>query len=270
MKPGTEYELFIKEIYEAILRYEGIENINVQHDKKIVGSSGVERQVDIFWEFKVAGVRHKVIVECKDYKTAVPLEKIDAFHSKVIDIGEATGVFVSKNGYQSGAIELAKKYGIQLQEIRPPADKDWEGLIRNIELHLHCRFIDNVHPIIEVDHEWGEINNYTSTNRSGWTNETFIENADDGSRISLRFLINELSREQIGTGLKAEFLFKDSYFCIDGDRIKIAKIKFEYDVIETADILKICGDNVIKAIVHDVIEGKTSSVHINGDVVVRK
>ena len=41
MKPGTEYELFVKEIYEAILRYEGIENINVQHDKKIKGSSGV-------------------------------------------------------------------------------------------------------------------------------------------------------------------------------------------------------------------------------------
>lgn len=270
MKPGTEYELFVKEIYEAILRYEGIENINIQHDKKIKGSSGVDRQVDIFWEFKIAGVRHKVIVECKDYKTAVPLEKIDAFRSKLMDIGGATGVFISKNGYQSGAIELGKKYGIQLQEIRVPSEEDWKGRIRDIELSLHCRFLNNVHPKIEVDPEWAKINNYTSTSRSGWTDEIFIESASDGSRISLLSLINKLSREDIGTGLNAEFQFEDSYFCIDNDRIKISKINFEYDVIESTDVLKICGDNVIKAIVHDVLEGTTSTVRINGDVIMRK
>lgn len=120
MKAGTEYELFVKEIYEAILRYEGVENITVQHDVKVKGSSGVERQVDIFWEFKIAGVKYKLVIECKDYQSAIPLEKIDAFHSKVADIGGAIGVFVSKNGYQSGAIKLARRYGIQLREIRVP------------------------------------------------------------------------------------------------------------------------------------------------------
>ncbi|WP_217957310.1 hypothetical protein [Acutalibacter muris] len=72
MKPGTEYELFVKEIYESILECNGIDNINVQHDVKMKGVNGVERQVDIFWEFELAGLKCKLVFECNDYRSAVP------------------------------------------------------------------------------------------------------------------------------------------------------------------------------------------------------
>lgn len=269
MKAGTEYELFVKEIYEAILRYEGVENIEVQHDVKVVGSSGVARQVDIFWEFKTAGIKYKLIIECKDYKTAVSLDKIDAFHSKVADIGGAIGVFVSKNGYQSGAIELARKYGIQLREIRAPNDNDWNGHIRNIEIQLHYLFVENVRPVFSIDTEWAESNNYHETSFSDMTNEVFIENNIDGSRISLYTKINKLSRDTIGTNLREEFLYDDAYLCTRNGKAKINKLTLVYDVTESKDYLKICGDSIIRAIVHDVIEGETSSVHFDGTVVKR-
>ena len=269
MKLGTRYELFVKEIYEAILRYEGVENINVQHDIKIKGSSGVERQIDIYWEFKTAGVKYRLIIECKDYKTAVPLEKIDAFHSKVSDIGGAIGVFVSKNGYQRGAIELAQKYGIQLREIRVPNDKDWDGYIRNIEIQLHYLFVENVRPVFNIDTEWAKSNNYHETGFSGLTDEVFIENNIDGSRISLHTIINKLSRDTIGTNLREELLYDDAYLCIRNSKAKINKLTLVYDVTEIKDILKICGDTIIRAIVRDVIEGETSSVHFDGTVVKR-
>lgn len=267
MKAGTEYELFVKEIYEAILRYEGVENIEVQHNVKIAGTSGVERQVDIFWEFKTAGVKYRIVLECKDYQTPVPLEKIDSFYSKISDIGDAIGVLVSKNGYQSGSIELARKYGIQLREIRVPNDKDWEGRVRNIEFQLHCMFIENVHPIVYVDSEWAKQNNFHHAGLSEWTDQTFIENKIDESRISILSMINSLSREQAGIKIRKEFTYEDAYLCTPDSRIKINSLIFEYDVIENTDILMINGDKLIKAIVHDVLENETSSVHFDGTIV---
>ena len=269
MKLGTKYELFVKEIYEAILRYEGVENIDVQHDIKIKGSSGVERQVDIYWEFKTAGVKYRLIIECKDYKAAIPLEKIDAFHSKVTDIGGAIGVFVSKSGYQRGAVELARKYGIQLREIRVPNDKDWEGHIRNIEIQLHYLFVENVRPAFAIDAEWAKSNNYHETGFSGMADEVFIENNIDGSRISLHTIINKLSRNTIGANQREELLYDDAYLCTGDRKAKINKLTLVYDVTESKDIIKICGDTIIKAIVHDVIEGETSSVHFDGRIVKR-
>lgn len=269
MKPGTEYELFVKEIYESILKCDGIDNINVQHDVKIKGASGVERQVDIFWEFELAGLKYKLVIECKDYRSAVPLEKIDAFHSKIVDIGGVTGVFVSKNGYQRGAIELAKKYGIQLREIRVPNDEDWDGYIRNIKFQIHCRSVTNVRPTITVDSGWAKSNNYHETNFHFLSNEVLIEDKTNGSQISILSMINELSREKIGPNQKNEFLYSNAYLFAGTVRIKITKLTLIYDVTESSDVVRICGDRLVKAIIHDVIAGETSSVHFDGTIIKR-
>jgi hypothetical protein len=237
---------------------------------KIKGASGVERQVDIYWEFKTAGVKYRLIIECKDYKTSVPLEKIDAFHAKVTDIGGAIGVFVSKNGYQRGAIELARKYGIQLREIRKPTDKDWEGYIRNVEIRQHWMFVQNIRPSIKVDKEWAEANHYSPTNFSGWTNNVFIEDSASESVITLQSIINKLNRDKVGSNFKQEFSYDDAYVDFGDGKVKIKGLTLEYDVTESTEVLKICGDDLIKAIVNDVTEGKMLSVHINGDVVSRE
>lgn len=69
-------------------------------------------------------------VERKDYKNMVKAEKIEAFRSVLSDIGGINGIFVSKNGFQSGAVDVAKTYGVQLMEIRRPKEPDWEGYIK--------------------------------------------------------------------------------------------------------------------------------------------
>ena len=47
------------------------------------------------------------ICECKFWNTPVPKEKIHAFRTVVHDSGSMVGIFISKNGYQSGAYEAA-------------------------------------------------------------------------------------------------------------------------------------------------------------------
>ena len=93
----------------------------------------------MFWSFTKAGVTYKVAVECKDYKNRVSKEKILAFHDLLKDIGNIHGIFVTTNGYQSGAREYAEKYGIQLMEIRKPNDDDWDGRIRDVTITVNGR-----------------------------------------------------------------------------------------------------------------------------------
>ena len=63
MKKGTGFELFVKAIYEEILDLEGYGTVTVEHDVKIFGKSGQAHQIDVYWEYKLAGVTHKVAVE---------------------------------------------------------------------------------------------------------------------------------------------------------------------------------------------------------------
>lgn len=56
MKSGTEYELFVKDIYESLNRADGLTDVGIQHDVFMTGLSGIKRQVDVFRCFKRAGI----------------------------------------------------------------------------------------------------------------------------------------------------------------------------------------------------------------------
>lgn len=66
------------------------------------------------------------ICECKYWDSAVPKEKIHAFRTVVQDSGSMFGIFISKSGYQSGAIEAASCSNVLL--------KDWNSFIDMISL----------------------------------------------------------------------------------------------------------------------------------------
>lgn len=155
---GTEYELWVKEIHGLIHRYEGVENIDIRHNVKLVGAGGVTHQIDIYWEFKQAGTVYRTAVECKGYKNPVSMEKISAFHSVLEDLGGVGGNFVAKNGFQSGAIELAKQYGINPVEIRHPTDEDWGDRMRDLYIECNFTYATNLNLDVEVDGNWAKEN----------------------------------------------------------------------------------------------------------------
>lgn len=65
MNKGTEYEKLIQEIYQDLLKKDEL-TTEVQHNVKIQGKA-TKHQIDIYWEYKIAGVHHKVAIECKNY-----------------------------------------------------------------------------------------------------------------------------------------------------------------------------------------------------------
>ncbi|OQW66505.1 MAG: hypothetical protein BVN28_00670 [Nitrospira sp. ST-bin4] len=139
-KEAIEYELLTRVVYEAILKQDGVTNVNVQHNVPLKGRSGVEHQIDVFWEFKQAGIPHRVLIECKNYASNLTLEKARNFFAVLHDVGNSIGLMVTKTGFQRGTASFCKYYGIKLKLLRQPTDKDWKGRIKKTIVNITPRF----------------------------------------------------------------------------------------------------------------------------------
>lgn len=147
---AIEYELLTQAIYRDVLVREGVSTANIQHNVSIAGRSGVEHQVDVYWEFKQAGITHRVLIECKNYASNLTLEKARNFFAVIHDIGNCVGIMVTKTGYQSGAAAFCKHYGLALKLLRKPTEVDWEGRIKEIHINMIPRVpvSNKTHPIV--------------------------------------------------------------------------------------------------------------------------
>ena len=117
---GNTYEKLTQKLYQQIvdLDTKDYEKIEVKHNIKTKGKSGLEHQIDVFWEFTLGGVRYATVIEVKDWKSKVKKSDIMAFTEKIKDIpGFPTGIYVSKSGFQRGALEWAQLHGVKLVTI---------------------------------------------------------------------------------------------------------------------------------------------------------
>jgi hypothetical protein len=110
--PWSDFEEYVQEVYSILLNLRD-EGVMVTRDATLFGRrSDTPHQIDVFYEFIRAGIRHRVAIECKC--TARPTEKseVSSFFAVVHDIGDVIGVMVSRSGYQSGAIKFAQTHNI--------------------------------------------------------------------------------------------------------------------------------------------------------------
>jgi len=113
MEEWREFEEEIRHVYDALLN-QNDEGVLVTRNAKVRGRSGAFHQIDVYYEFERASVRHKVAIECKDTERPVDKGQIGEFAFKLIDIGNIMGLVVSRSGYQNGADTAASHYGIDL------------------------------------------------------------------------------------------------------------------------------------------------------------
>lgn len=110
---GNSLESYVQYVYQSLLNLRD-EGVVVSKKAKLRGKSGAMHEVDVFYEFLRAGVRHRVAVECKDLSRPVEKGDITEFHGKVQDIGGISALVVSRNGYQEGARLYAKHWDVLL------------------------------------------------------------------------------------------------------------------------------------------------------------
>ncbi len=153
MNQNAEYEKFTQEVYQKLIKADGIHTIDVQHNVKLLGKSGQEHQIDVYWEYEIAGVEHKVAIECKNYNRTVPIGKVRDFYGVLSDLKNVVGIMVTKVGYQEGAKKFAESYGINLKELRTP--NEGECVIGEIGIHSNMNIRRR---LFLVDEDWAKAN----------------------------------------------------------------------------------------------------------------
>jgi len=109
---GKEYEKLIQEIYNEKVKDEGIK-ANVKHDEEIQGKT-TKHQIDICWEFKHVGTISRYLIQAKDKaKNKVTKSEMLTFKAVIDDIPNSVGIFITKNGFQKGAKEVAECNSIE-------------------------------------------------------------------------------------------------------------------------------------------------------------
>jgi hypothetical protein len=153
---GTEYECLTRDVYEALLRSEGVDTVEVRHDTTVVGRSGCAHQIDVYWEFRLGGVLFRTAIECKRYASPLEIGRVRDFYAALADIGNIQGIVVTTVGYQSGAKKFAEFYGINLLELRVPTGTDWAGTFKDIGVTVTICDPKIVSIGVTLDRTWHE------------------------------------------------------------------------------------------------------------------
>jgi HJR/Mrr/RecB family endonuclease len=82
---------------------------DVRWNEKIDG-----RQFDVVIYFKCGEYSYLTVIECKNYKSKIPAEKVEAFVTKSNGVKANKAVMFSSQGFQSGAHKVAKEHGVDL------------------------------------------------------------------------------------------------------------------------------------------------------------
>ncbi|SEE54401.1 Restriction endonuclease [Streptomyces sp. 2112.3] len=108
---GESFESYIQFIYQTLLGVQG-RNISVSRRATVYDNHGNPYNIDIFYEFDVAGVHHRVAIECKDTRRPVERDDAIAFTGKIRDLPSTIGIFISKSGFQPAAKKYLQDHGI--------------------------------------------------------------------------------------------------------------------------------------------------------------
>ena len=241
MNPNIEYEKFTQEIYQELVNADVLKTTDVQHNIKLKGRSGQEHQIDVYWEYEIAGTKQKVAIECKNYNKTVGIGKVRDFYGVLYDLNNVAGIMVTKIGYQKGAKEYASEYGISLKELRAP--NPGEAIIGEVEMNFdisvrRCLFLVNADyaetdkfSVTKYKHflDWMSLNN-----ESSWASSTHVPlelvernivNSNGVTIVTLEKIEKELPKD---SDSDIVFKYEDAYVNTRWGKIKINEIKYEY------------------------------------------
>lgn len=276
MNQNTEYERFTQEIYQQLVNLDVVRTTKVQHDVKLEGRSGQKHQIDVYWEYVIAGNKHRVAIECKNYNTLVPIGKVRDFKGVLDDLNGVNGIMVTKVGYQEGAKKYAQEYGISLKGLRTP--RYGETIIGEIEKHIHYEVR---YTLFQVDEAWAEKNGFDIeryrkrlsllfTSRTElWDSMPFIyiDRKDDILRddkgrevASLKELEKQIPDHPTDD---FPFIFKFENAYLDSrylGSVKVCAVKYDYNIHDQQQTIALDAGDLVKAILKDAQSNETDFV----------
>ncbi len=242
---GRDYENFVLRLQQALInseQYLNQKNISIQNNVKITDNFGIEREFDLYWEYELAGITYKTVIECKDYNSKIPLEKVDALIGKIKDIPDLKAIFATKTGYQSGAEKKALHNKIDLLIVREQIDDDWKDkdgnpLIKEIHINLLAQFPAQIKEFIpKINKDWAEKNTTLDLSKPlemvALNTAIFIEDKEKNERYSVYDLQHKLSNTQNKDyGEFTQIIeFNNAYITYNSTILKLDAYKVVYTV----------------------------------------
>lgn len=109
---GEFFEEYVRYMYESLLTAQA-GAVMVRRNALVTDNIGADYRVDVLYEFDVAGITHRVAIECKDSDRRIDRDEVIAFEGKLRHMSNTIGVFVSRGGFQAGATQFLDQYGIE-------------------------------------------------------------------------------------------------------------------------------------------------------------
>ena len=266
---GKKYEQLAQMVFNHINNSdrEGVETINVQHNVKLQGKT-TEHQIDVYWEFKVGIVTHKVIVQAKDLKSKVNQGDMFTFKGVLEDLPGSIGIFVTTKGFQKGAMKVALAHDILIYELREPVDSDWDGYIKTVIVNMHI-----VAPICEnfaivVDKDWlseNDISEEQATKGKYVTTKDCFIIQNSREKRTMYDEINDIC-EEIGIAKEKKAIqYEEETFIEfpDGGRLKIKGFQGVFGNKEYVEELKFDGGDMVDLILKNVANGESHMLNMH-------
>lgn len=271
MKGGANYELLTQQVYQVLLdsKWPG-KNICVQHDLKLAGTSGQKHQIDVYWEYELAGILNKVAIECKNYNAPLNVGKIRDFYGVLTDLKDVKGIIVAAKGFQKGAKDFARTYGINLKELTV---SDEIPIIAEITNHIHISIRKHLYMI---DETWANEKGYDldlyrkrlSLIGNKWQNASYlpIQTTDtiivdaEGNKLSSIEELDAAFDNQISNEHEHEFTFEEAYINSVSGYIKIMGILITDKEEVQSNTFKLVAEDCVKAILKDALNGKIQNI----------
>jgi hypothetical protein len=201
---GKPYELLTQAIFNEIVNQNSVETIEVKHDVILQGKI-LKHQIDVYWEFKCGNIKYYTIIQARDWASTVKQEHLLAFKQILDDLpNQPRGIFVTKTGYQKGALDFAKANGIELFELREFTEEDAKGRIKTIVLNITAFTPHSEVVGIEEDKAW--VSNYMKNHDikdsfkvsiSGDSQNTFLVDEEGNNIESFKTVIDRLYPEDL-------------------------------------------------------------------------
>lgn len=252
---------------QGLLAAQGI-TIAVEHDKKIVGLSGQEHQIDVYWEHRLGGLLFRVAIDCKNYNRAVEVAHVRNMLGVLQDVPGLRGVLVTSSGFQEGALKLAAAHQIQLHVIREAVEADYDGLIRRIELQMNLVIPTTTKLNVRINKEWFEQNRrpefeFAVGSMGVGPAQAEVEDMEAGTRTRVDQLINE-SVAKSAPPHEHSINYKNTYLHTPGrPPVRIDGIDWAFTMNTTSDLLTI-ESPLAEAIIRDEIQGNLVFVEKDG------
>ena len=266
---GKPYEQLTQQIFDQLVNQDEVDTVELKRDVCLQGKTTTHR-IDVYWEFDRGGIRYVTIVQAKDWNQRVDQGHLLQFQAVLDDLPfQATGIFVTRTGYQKGARNYAKGNGILLYELREPTEADWVGKVKTIviELELFCRkssdinFVHDKEWAAEERHRRGISEDETLELRiAGCTDETFIYDEDGQEITTVKDIINSfvLPSEEISP-IKKKHPFAQPAFIHTGierfPKLKLKALEATISVSKVIEEIRLNGEDIVGFTLKNTFEG---------------